>query len=76
MDQVLLPYTCYHGNPLITPTLINIICYRSMIPDVVDYASLHYGIRREELYYSFFVFGNKFGSGITLGISTGIYKLA
>ncbi|XP_003388138.2 PREDICTED: sodium-dependent lysophosphatidylcholine symporter 1-B-like [Amphimedon queenslandica] len=48
----------------------------SMIPDVVDYASLHSGIRREELYYSFFVFGNKFSSGITLGLSTGIYKLA
>ena len=45
-----------------------------MIPDVVDAASLKNGIRREELFYSFFVFGNKFSSGITLGISTGIYK--
>lgn len=45
-----------------------------MIPDVVDAASLKNGIRREELFYSFFVFGNKFSSGVTLGISTGIYK--
>uniref|UniRef100_A0A1X7V8H0 Major facilitator superfamily (MFS) profile domain-containing protein n=1 Tax=Amphimedon queenslandica TaxID=400682 RepID=A0A1X7V8H0_AMPQE len=48
----------------------------SMLPDVVDDASLKTGIRREELFYSFFVFGNKFSSGITLGISTGVYKLA
>ena len=48
---------------------------RSMVPDVVDAALLETGIRREELFYAFFVFGNKFSAGITLAISTGIYKL-
>ncbi len=48
--------------------------YRSMVPDVVDAALLETGIRREELFYAFFVFGNKFSAGVTLGISTGIYK--
>lgn len=45
-----------------------------MLPDVIDQALLKHGIRREELFYAFFVFGNKFSTGITLGISTGIYK--
>lgn len=45
-----------------------------MLPDVIDEAYLLNGVRREELFYAFFVFGNKFASGITLGISTGIYK--
>ena len=48
--------------------------FRSMLPDVVNAAALEYGVRREELYYAFFVFGNKFGAGVTLAISTGIYK--
>lgn len=47
----------------------------SMVPDVVDMAHLKTGVRREEMFYAFFVFGNKFASGITLGISTGIYKV-
>lgn len=47
---------------------------RSMLPDVVDQAALERGIRREELFYAFFVFGNKFAGGVTLGISTGVYK--
>lgn len=45
-----------------------------MVPDVVDAASLNTGIRREELFYAFFVFGNKFSAGMTLGISTALYK--
>ena len=45
-----------------------------MLPDVVDEAALAKNVRREELFYAFFVFGNKFASGITLGISTGIYQ--
>lgn len=45
-----------------------------MLPDVIDEATLHSNVRREELFYAFFVFGNKFGSGVTLGISTAIYK--
>jgi Na+/melibiose symporter-like transporter len=47
----------------------------SMLPDVIDAASLKSGVRREELYYSFFVFGNKFSAGVTLAISTGLYQL-
>ena len=45
-----------------------------MVPDVVDSASLKSGIRREEFFYSFFVFGNKFSAGLTLALSTGLYK--
>ena len=45
-----------------------------MVPDVVDAAYLETGVRREELFYAFFVFGNKFSAGVTLGVSTGIYK--
>ena len=45
-----------------------------MLPDVIDDAYLTTGVRREELFYAFFVFGTKFAGGVTLGISTGIYK--
>ena len=45
-----------------------------MLPDVIDEAYLKMGVRREELFYAFFVFGTKFSSGVTLGLSTGIYK--
>jgi len=45
-----------------------------MLPDVIDEATLRTDVRREELFYAFFVFGNKFGSGVTLGLSTAIYK--
>jgi Na+/melibiose symporter-like transporter len=48
----------------------------SMLPDVIDEAYLKTGVRREELFYAFFVFGTKFAGGVTLGISTGIYKAA
>ena len=47
----------------------------SMLPDAIDMAHLKTGVRREELFYAFFVFGNKFASGVTLGISTGIYEI-
>ena len=47
-----------------------------MLPDVVDQATLVSDVRREELFYAFFVFGNKFGSGFTLAVSTAIYKYA
>lgn len=47
----------------------------SMLPDVVDEASLARDVRREELFYAYFVFGNKFAGGVTLGISTAIYKI-
>ena len=45
-----------------------------MLPDVVNAAALEYGVRREEFFYAFFVFGNKFSAGVTLAVSTGIYK--
>lgn len=45
-----------------------------MLPDVIDDAALASEIRREELFYAYFVFGNKFAGGLTLGISTAIYK--
>jgi len=45
-----------------------------MLPDVVDEALAASTVRREELFYAFFVFGNKFAGGVTLGISTAIYK--
>ncbi|XP_064382640.1 sodium-dependent lysophosphatidylcholine symporter 1-B-like [Halichondria panicea] len=47
----------------------------SMLPDVIDDAVLARDVRREELFYAYFVFGNKFAGGVTLGISTAIYKL-
>ena len=45
-----------------------------MLPDVIDEAYLKMGVRREELFYAFFAFGTKFAGGVTLGLSTGIYK--
>ncbi len=51
-----------------------IVLYRSMLSDVVDEASLKMNVRREEMLYSFFIFGTKFASGITLTISIGVYK--
>ncbi len=45
-----------------------------MLPDVIDDAVLARDVRREELFYAYFVFGNKFAGGVTLGISTAIYK--
>ena len=45
-----------------------------MLPDVVDQASLDQGVRREELFYSFYVFFSKFGAGVSLGISTLVLK--
>lgn len=51
-----------------------IITHRSMLPDVIDDAVLARDVRREELFYAYFVFGNKFAGGVTLGISTAIYK--
>lgn len=47
-----------------------ITCYRSMLPDVIEESEIPYGVRREELFYAYFVFFTKFGAGITLGIST------
>ncbi len=65
---VRIPYIC---------TIITTHCHfprRSMIPDVIDDASIKMNFRREELFYAFFVFGSKFAVGITLGLSTGTYE--
>ena len=45
-----------------------------MLPDVINAAYLQKGIRREELFYAFFVFGIKCSTGLALAISTGIYR--
>ena len=45
-----------------------------MLPDVIDESLLTCGVRREELFYAFFVFGNKLAGGLSLGISTAVYK--
>lgn len=45
-----------------------------MLPDVIDESLLQSSVRREELFYAYFVFGNKFGNGFTLAISTAILK--
>ncbi len=45
-----------------------------MIPDVIDEAAVKTNMRREELFYSFFVSGSKFAAGLTLAFSAGVYK--
>ena len=51
----------------------DVVC-RSMLPDVIDESILTRGVRREELFYAFFVFGIKLSSGLALGVSTAVYK--
>ncbi len=41
---------------------------------MIDESILTRGIRREELFYAFFVFMVKFSGGLALGISTAVYK--
>lgn len=47
---------------------------RSMLPDVVDEAALVNGVRREELFYGFFVFVTKLAMGLGAGVSLIFYK--
>ncbi|EGD78662.1 hypothetical protein PTSG_01641 [Salpingoeca rosetta] len=42
----------------------------AMLPDVIDEAEWRYGTRKDSVYYSFFVFFQKFGSGIAISLST------
>ncbi|XP_070554949.1 sodium-dependent lysophosphatidylcholine symporter 1-B-like [Ptychodera flava] len=42
----------------------------SMIPDVIDDFTVQTGTRKEAIFYSFYVFFNKFASGVALGLST------
>eukprot|EP00050_Salpingoeca_kvevrii_P003146 m.215329 g.215329 ORF g.215329 m.215329 type:complete len:195 (+) comp10777_c0_seq12:1119-1703(+) len=42
----------------------------SMLPNVIDDAHLALGVRFESIYFSFFVFFQKFAVGATLGLST------
>ena len=48
----------------------------TMLPDVIDYDELQNGVRREALYYSFFVFFQKFAAGIAVALSTFSLELA
>lgn len=45
-----------------------------MLPDVIDEATLNSSVRRDEVFYAFFVFGNKLAGGLTLAVSTAVYK--
>ena len=45
-------------------------CSRSMLPDAIDEAAARDGVRRESLFYAFFVFWQKFSTGIALALST------
>ncbi len=47
---------------------------RSMLPDVIEESLLTHDIRREELFYAFYVLGNKFTAGFALTVSTAVYK--
>ncbi len=40
-----------------------------MLPDVIDLYYLDRGVRREAIFYSFYVFFNKFDTGISFGAS-------
>ncbi len=40
-----------------------------MLPDVIDLYYLQRGERREAIFYSFYVFFNKFATGISFGAS-------
>lgn len=42
----------------------------SMLPDVIDQVEIKSGQRHDSLFYSFFVFFQKLGAGLTLGMST------
>eukprot|EP00055_Hartaetosiga_balthica_P001803 m.1928 g.1928 ORF g.1928 m.1928 type:complete len:551 (-) comp1669_c0_seq1:176-1828(-) len=42
----------------------------AMLPDVIDEAELLKGERKDSVYYSFFVFFQKFGSGVAISLST------
>ena len=45
----------------------------AMLPDVIDEATIECGgVRREALYYSYFVFAQKFAAGIAIALSTAI----
>ena len=69
LPSAMVIYTC-----TVAIQSCQLLSSRSMVPDVIDAAVIEKGARREELFYSFFVFGNKFSAGITIAISTGIYK--
>ena len=43
---------------------------RAMLPDVIDDVEKEFGMRRESLFYAFFVFFQKFSVGVSLGLST------
>lgn len=40
----------------------------SMLPDVIDEFMIKHGERKEEIFYSFYVFFTKLSAGISLGL--------
>ncbi len=48
----------------------------SMLPDVVDLDELHTGLRREGVYYGFFVFLQKLGISLGLAVSNLVFDAA
>eukprot|EP00052_Salpingoeca_macrocollata_P017183 m.139276 g.139276 ORF g.139276 m.139276 type:complete len:509 (+) comp20302_c0_seq1:56-1582(+) len=42
----------------------------AMLPDVIDETELETGVRREAVFYSYFVFFQKLGAGVAIGLST------
>lgn len=53
-------------------SIVCVLCFRSMLPDVVDDFRLAnpYCKGYEAIFYSFYVFFTKFAAGISLGVST------
>ena len=77
-DEILAMYVCVnspHGHSVDVKYDRDIaVQYRSMLPDVIDESLLTNGVRREELFYTFFIFASKLSNGLALGISTAMYK--
>ena len=45
-----------------------------MLPDVIEESLLTQEVRREELFYAFYVTVNKLTAGFALVVSAGVYK--
>ncbi|KAL3868983.1 hypothetical protein ACJMK2_041728 [Sinanodonta woodiana] len=47
----------------------------SMLPDVLDMFMLEKGVRKDAIFYAFYVFFNKLSTGVALGISQAVLEL-
>lgn len=65
-----IKHTCGEKHSHVQPCMS--VCFRSMLPDVVDDFRLAnpYSKGHEAIFYSFYVFFTKFAAGISLGVST------